>query len=72
VEETVYFRCFGGFAAKTTKKDSQLPCCRRRKTPVAARKTTQPRSGRIRLRQGEKTVYIRLMLRLCRNIKRKR
>jgi hypothetical protein len=34
VEETVYFRCFGGFAAKTTEKDSQLPCCRRPKKPL--------------------------------------
>jgi hypothetical protein len=37
-----FFR-FGGFAAKTKEKEGYFPCCRRRKTPIAAQVTTRPR-----------------------------
>jgi hypothetical protein len=60
VEGTVSFGCCGGNAATTTEKDGHF---------LAAVATT---NAFFRLRQGGRTVLIRLILRRSRKINRKR
>jgi hypothetical protein len=68
-EETIYFRCFGGFAAKTTEKDNHFHAAAGERRPL---RREQACDRLFRLRQGENTVLFRLLLRLRRKSKRKR